>query len=813
MEFDVTGMSCAACVSHVEKAVSAVSGVREVSVSLLQNRMRVEFDPPATREAICEAVHAAGYEASVRGERRTQGPTVPFSDTRSVLRRLICSALFLIPLMYLSLRGPVPEALTRPVLKGIVEMLLALPVVWMNRSYYSDGFRALLHRAPNMNSLIALGSCSGLVFSVGMLLRCARLTEAGGHPAGVFHFEASAMILTLITVGKYLEARAKDRTADAITALAELAPRRARVIRNGEEREIDISELRPGDTCAVRAGERIPADGVIVTGRGSIDMSMLTGESLPAERGPGDPVTGATVDLEGYFIFRVTAVGEDTDLARIVRMVEDAAASKAPIARLADRVGGVFVPCVMGLALIAGLIRHLTGADAGQVLQSVVSVLVVSCPCALGLATPTAVTVAAGRGAKLGLLFRSAAVLETAAKIRTVAFDKTGTLTEGKLRLSEIKASGIDPEELLRLCAAVERESAHPLAKAITDRAKDLIPEASDCTGVPGKGVRGNVEGRTVCVGSEAWLRENGAGIPQELTVFADAARAKGTVALFASVEGYGCGVLTVEDVIRPDSVEAVTRLKEMGITCVMLTGDNALTANSVAHRIGIDRIEAGLLPGEKAEAVARLGADGPVMMVGDGINDAPALTRADLGTAVARGTDVAIGAADLIPVRETPLLVPAAIALGRATIRKIRQNLVWACLYNALMIPIAAGALTKRGITMDPMIAAGAMSLSSFCVVTNALRLRRFDYRIPAHSWDPERAGTKEETGMKRTVKIDGMMCMHCVAHVKKALEGIGLTAEVSLEKNQAQVEGEASDEMIIAAVRDAGYEVTGIE
>ena len=813
-KFNVTGMSCAACSAHVEKSVRGVGGVKNVSVSLLTNSMTVDFKAPATEAAIIAAVERGGYGASVAGGE--QKKTVPEKKAGSVLRRLVVSAALLLPLMYMTLGGPLPEALTKPVLSGIVQLFLALPVIYLNRDYYIDGFRSLFHGAPNMSSLIAVGSSAGLMYSLWMLLRTAYLVESGRHAMAMYHFESSAMILTLITLGKYLEARAKDHTSDAISRLIDMTPKRAIVLRDGVETEIDASGLRVGDICVVRDGGAVPADGIIEEGHGSVDMSMLTGESVPAELGVGDEVTGATVNKEGYFRFRVTRVGDDTAFSRIIRLVEEAASSKAPVSRLVDRVSGIFVPVVMSLATVTFAGWMLAGGGFDRALQAAITVLVVSCPCALGLATPTAIMVGTGRGAELGIMIKSAAALEMASHITIAAFDKTGTLTEGGMQVIDMCAAE-DAGKLRRLAGAVEAMSSHPIAKAITAYAGD-VPAAEDYESVPGKGVRGRCEGHDVAVGNAVWLGQLGADVSW-LENWAEQRRSEGATVMFAAVDGKAAGAFALADALREEGARAVHELNRMGVKTVMLTGDNEVTARAIARKLGLDDVRAGLLPGDKEAAIAEMQRNGRVMMVGDGINDAPALTRADMGVAVARGTDVAIESADCVLVRDNPALAAGAVALGRATMRNIKQNLFWACFYNGLMIPIAAGALSGLGINMNPMIAAAAMSVSSLCVVTNALRLRKFAFdagNTPRCAENCETARPveiKEEKTMKKTVKIDGMMCPRCVAHVKKALDAIGVENEVVLEKNCAFVDASADEAAIRAAITEAGYDVVGIE
>ena len=825
-KFEVTGMTCAACQAHVEKSVRGVEGVKSVNVNLLTNSMTVDFDAPATEEAIVRAVEKGGYGARPAGaakKERSEGEGGAASQ--AVLKRLIISAILLIPLMYIMLGGPLPAAARRPMLSGLIQLMLAAPVIYMGRDYYINGFKALAHGAPNMSSLIALGSSAGLIYSLWMLLRTAYLLEAGRAPMAMYHFESSAMILTLITLGKYLEARAKDHTSDAIAKLVDLTPKRATVLRDGAEVEIDAAELKVGDVCVVRDGGMVPADGIITEGHGSIDMSMLTGESLPVECGVGAGVTGATVNKEGYFKFRVEKVGEDTAFSKIIRLVEAAASSKAPVSRLVDKVSGIFVPFVMGVALIVCAGWLLAGAGFEMALQSAISVLVVSCPCALGLATPTAIMVATGKGAELGIMIKSAASLEMASHIKIAAFDKTGTLTEGEMKVVDVAAD--DEAQLKRLAGAVEAMSSHPIARAITAWTGGETPAAADYRSVPGLGVSARVEGRQVAIGNAQWLAQSGADTAA-LETWAEAWRGKGATVMFAAADGAPIGAFALADTLRSEGIAAVSALKAMGVRTVMLTGDSEVTAQAIAAQAGVDEVRASLMPQDKEAVIASMQRDAKVMMVGDGINDAPALTRADLGVAVARGADVAIESADCVLVRDDPSLAAGAVALGRATLKNIKENLFWACIYNGLMIPVAAGVFHGMGFTMNPMLAAGAMSLSSLCVVTNALRLRNFKFAgAAANANRPAGAqgcgascpverkdiDMKGEKAMKKTVMIEGMMCQHCVMHVKKALEGLGLKAEVDLEGKRALVEGAAADEDIKKAIADAGYEVTSIK
>ena len=819
MTFDVKGMTCAACSAHVEKSVRGVAGVKDVSVSLLTYAMEVVFDPAQTSPAeICKAVASGGYSASPKGEKAAEAPKD--DEFRQSVHRLIASVAILLPMMWISMGHmlglPLPHALHYPLVNGLAQLCLATPVLLINRHYFTNGFKALLHRAPNMNSLISIGAAAGYLYSIARLFSLAGTVSGGGEaPMMVeFYFESAAMIVTLISVGKTLEARAKGRTSEAISRLLDLAPRRATVIRDGVETEIDASELAVGDEVLVRDGQSVPIDGVILEGHGALDQSMLTGESLPVELGVGDSVVGATVNTSGSFRFRVTRVGEDTALSRIVRLVEAAANSKAPISRLADRVSGVFVPVVIGIALVAFAAWMLLGAGFAAALKRAIAVLVISCPCALGLATPTAIMVGTGKGAELGMMIRTAAALEMAHSVDCVAFDKTGTLTEGKMRVTAV--SGAE-DELLAAAGAVEARSSHPIAEAIVARAKEkgvALENAEDYQTHAGKGVSAMVGGERVYVGSARWLGELGVSV-DGTDVWADEQRRSGATVLFAAKDRRLLGGFALADGVRQTAVEAIADLNRLGVRSVMLTGDNPQTANAIGKKLGVTDVQASLLPEDKEKVVARLQSEGRrVMMVGDGINDAPALTRADLGVAIGNGTDVAIESADVVLVRDDPALAAGLIRLGRAVIRNIRENLFWAFFYNAIGIPLAAGALTPLGVDLDPMFAALAMSLSSVCVVTNALRLKRFHLNNESKDAEkPHLTEKKEEDKPMKTIHIEGMMCQHCVSHVRKALEPLDPKVEVSLDKKCATVRADLDDAALTKAVVDAGYEVTGID
>ena len=841
MTFDVKGMTCAACSAHVEKSVRKLEGVSDVSVSLLTNSMEVQFDPDTvTPDAICKAVASGGYSASPRGEaaaaaaQQAERPDHA-GELKAMRNRLIASILLLVVLMYVAmghmLHLPMPEALHRPMFNGLVQLLIVIPAIVINRNYFINGFKALFHLAPNMNSLICVGATAGLGYSLAVLLGVALKLDAGESVGMVdYYFDASVMIPTLISVGKYLEAKAKGRTSEAISRLVDLAPRKANVIRDGVEVEIDVSALAVGDVVIVREGQTVPTDGVILEGHGSLDQSMLTGESVPVDLSAGDEVVGATVNRGGSFTFRATKVGEDTALQKIVRLVEAAANSKAPISRLADRVSGVFVPVVMGIALVTFIVWLAIGGGVPAALKHAIAVLVISCPCALGLATPTAIMVGTGKGAELGIMIRTAAALEMAHGIDCVTFDKTGTLTQGRMRLTGINA-GIDSDAALRLAAAVEKLSTHPIAAAIVAAGGDDLPPATDYETLPGRGVAATVEGRRIQVGKAGWMAELGVDTAP-MAAWADEMAAAGATVMFAAEDGRLLAGFALADTLRPTSPAAVSDLNELGVKTVMLTGDNARAARAIGNQLGVSEVRAQLLPQDKQDVIADLQGQGrKVMMVGDGINDAPALVKADLGVAVGQGTDVAIESADVVLMRDDPRLAAGVIRLGRAVIRNIRQNLFWAFFYNLIGIPIAAGALTKLGIELNPMIAAAAMSMSSVCVVTNALRLRRFQLDLPdvgpAESGDDAQAVTvvhtelpdmdsidnktniKEEQTMKKTVKIEGMMCQMCVKHVKTALSALDPNVEVSLENKCATVDEKVDDAAIAAAVKEAGYEV----
>ncbi len=853
-KFNVTGMSCSACSAAVEKSVGKVAGVRSVGVSLLTNSMRVDYDPVATNSGkIIQAVERAGYGASVAERGASAAPArkgvTPVEEARRAMkRRLIVSFVFWVPLMYLAMAPmfhmrsglPIPGFLMEAfggaengVSFALAQFLLLLPIVFANSSYYKNGFRALVHRSPNMDSLIALGSSAAVAYGIFALFRIG-YGLGHGDPGTAeqylqnLYFESAGTILTLITLGKYLEARSKGKTSEAITRLMNLAPKKATVERGGREVEIPAEEIVAGDVVVVRPGQSIPADGTVLEGSSSVDQSALTGESIPVEKQPGDSVSAATVNKNGFFKFRAQKVGSDTTLSQIIRLVEDAVASKAPIQKLADKVSGVFVPIVIAIAVIAAAVWMALGQPFEFALSIAIAVLVISCPCALGLATPVAIMVGTGRGAANGILFKSAEALEIAHTVGTVVLDKTGTVTEGKPRVTDLSAAvGVAERELLETAAALEQPSEHPLAEAVTEKAKQegLAPAAAgDFRALPGKGVTARLDGVSCAAGSAALM--------EELHIDASPLRGKaeefardGKTPLFVSSGSRLLGVIAAADVVKPTSRAAVERLKKMGIDVVMLTGDNKKTAEAIRRSLGIDRAVAEVLPQDKEREVRRIQESGQkVAMVGDGINDAPALARADVGIAIGAGTDVAIESADVVLMRSDLLDVATAIRLSRATIRNIRENLFWAFFYNSIGIPLAAGVFYGLfSWTLSPMFAAAAMSLSSVCVVTNALRLRFFRAEstpaagaAPAGGPAAEAAPiSKEEISMKKVMKIDGMQCAHCKMRVEQALNAIpGVRASVDLDKKSAVLELDApvGDEALKKAVSDAGYEPVSI-
>lgn len=841
-KFDVTGMTCSACSAHVEKSVSKLEGVQCVNVNLLQNSMVVEYDDNALGTTdIIHAVESGGYGASVQGETKTQEApkNVAAEEMHHMKRRLIASFCFLIPLFYISMGhmmgAPLPAILLgdeNVMIFALTQLFLTIPVLIINKKYYVVGFKALWNRAPNMDSLIALGSAASVVYSVFAIYSMAYAMGHGdlmtAHHYGMeLYFESAAMILTLITVGKYMETRSKGKTSEAISKLMDLAPKTATVLRGGVEQEIPVEEVVTGDTIIVKPGQRIPVDGKIMEGFSAVDESAITGESIPVEKQVGDTVIGATVNKSGYFRMTATRVGKDTTLSQIIALVEEAGASKAPIAKLADKVSGVFVPVVITIAILAAVIWFVAGNQPFSFALSIgIAVLVISCPCALGLATPTAIMVGTGKGAEYGILVKSAESLEIAHQVQTVVLDKTGTLTEGKPVVTDVVlAKGILRNRLLKQAAAVEALSEHPLAEAIVAYAKEKeVPfeKAENLTATAGQGVEADVAGKHILAGNLKMMQERGIQLGEWEAKAVDLAEAGKTPLFFAENETF-LGIVALADTLKPTSKAAVDAFHQMGIEVVMLTGDNKRTAEAIAKELDIQVI-AEVLPQDKEREVRRLQEqDKKVAMIGDGINDAPALMRADVGVAIGAGTDVAMESADIILMKSDLMDAVTAIELSHATIRNIKENLFWAFFYNACGIPLAAGVFYPfLEWKLNPMFAAAAMSFSSAFVVGNALRLRLFRPKyaktttaLPKEDIQKEPTH-KEEIGMKKVLKIEGMMCNHCTGRVEKALNDLeGVTAEVSLEGKSATVtlSKDVSDETLVQTVTDAGYEVVDIQ
>ena len=852
-QYNVTGMSCAACSARVEKAVKKVPGVTSCSVSLLTNSMGVEGT--ASPAAILSAVQEAGYGASPKNASASKASDASADldaladhETPKLKRRLIASLGFLLVLMYFSMGHmmwgwPLPHWFDgNHVAMGLVQLLLAGIVMIINQKFFINGFKGLIHGAPNMDTLVALGSMASFVWSTYALFAMTRAQVDGNdelvmHYMMEFYFESAAMILTLITVGKMLEARSKGKTTDALKSLMKLAPKTATLVRDGAEVTVAIADVQKGDVFVVRPGENIPVDGVVLEGTSAVNESALTGESIPVDKAVGDKVSAATTNQSGFLRCEATRVGEDTTLAQIIKMVSDAAATKAPIAKIADTVSGFFVPAVISIAVVTTIVWLLLGHELGYALARGISVLVISCPCALGLATPVAIMVGNGLGAKNGILFKTAASLEAAGRTQIVALDKTGTITEGAPRVTDLlPAEGVSETELLTLAAALESRSEHPLAKAVLADAEAKAitpPEVTDFAALPGNGLAAKLNGMGIYAGNAAFIQTK-LTLPAALAQQAEKLASEGKTPLFFGGAGRLLGVIAVADTIKEDSPEAIRQLQNMGIRVVMLTGDNQRTADAIGRQAGVDEVIAGVLPDGKEAVIRQLQASGKVAMVGDGINDAPALTRADTGIAIGAGTDVAIDAADVVLMNSKLSDVPAAIRLSRATLRNIHENLFWAFIYNIIGIPLAAGLFIPFGLTLNPMFGAAAMSLSSFCVVSNALRLNLFDVHstkhdraaknaasLPAVSAQPaavaNKESTKEDTAMKKTLKVEGMMCGHCEARVKKALEALPEVDEavVSHEAGTAIVtlNAEVADDVLKNAVEAQDYKVTGIQ
>ena len=856
-QYNVTGMSCAACSARVEKAVSKVPGVASCSVSLLTNSMGVEGT--ASSAEIIKAVQDAGYGASPKraGAAAASSTSADLDaladhETPKLKRRLIASLGFLLVLMYFSMGHmmwgwPLPHWFDgNHVAMGLVQLLLAGIVMVINQKFFINGFKGLIHGAPNMDTLVALGSMASFVWSTYALFAMTRAQVDGNdalvmHYMMEFYFESAAMILTLITVGKMLEARSKGKTTDALKSLMKLAPKTATLVRDGAEVTVAIADVQKGDVFVVRPGENIPVDGVVLEGTSAVNESALTGESIPVDKAVGDKVSAATTNQSGFLRCEATRVGEDTTLAQIIKMVSDAAATKAPIAKIADTVSGFFVPAVISIAVVTTIVWLLLGHELGYALARGISVLVISCPCALGLATPVAIMVGNGLGAKNGILFKTAASLEAAGRTQIVALDKTGTITEGAPRVTDLlPAEGVTETELLTLAAALESRSEHPLAKAVLADAEATAitpPEVTDFAALPGNGLAAKLDGMDIYAGNAAFIQTR-LTLPAALAQQAEKLASEGKTPLFFGGAGRLLGVIAVADTIKEDSPEAIRQLQNMGIRVVMLTGDNQRTADAIGRQAGVDEVIAGVLPDGKEAVIRQLQASGKVAMVGDGINDAPALTRADTGIAIGAGTDVAIDAADVVLMNSKLSDVPAAIRLSRATLRNIHENLFWAFIYNIIGIPLAAGLFIPFGLTLNPMFGAAAMSLSSFCVVSNALRLNLFDLHSTRHDHktaspaaapvqsaaennkksDAEAPEVKtEDNPMKKALKVEGMMCGHCEARVKKALEALPEVDEavVSHEAGTAIVtlNAEVADDVLKKAVEDQDYPVTGIQ
>ena len=856
-QYNVTGMSCAACSARVEKAVKKVPGVTSCSVSLLTNSMGVEGT--ASPAAILSAVQEAGYGASPKNASSSKASDASADldaladhETPKLKRRLIASLGFLLVLMYFSMGHmmwgwPLPHWFDgNHVAMGLVQLLLAGIVMVINQKFFINGFKGLIHGAPNMDTLVALGSMASFVWSTYALFAMTRAQVDGNdelvmHYMMEFYFESAAMILTLITVGKMLEARSKGKTTDALKSLMKLAPKTATLVRDGAEVTVAIADVQKGDVFVVRPGENIPVDGVVLEGTSAVNESALTGESIPVDKAVGDKVSAATTNQSGFLRCEATRVGEDTTLAQIIKMVSDAAATKAPIAKIADTVSGFFVPAVISIAVVTTIVWLLLGHELGYALARGISVLVISCPCALGLATPVAIMVGNGLGAKNGILFKTAASLEAAGRTQIVALDKTGTITEGAPRVTDLlPAEGVSETELLTLAAALESRSEHPLAKAVLADAEAKAitpPEVTDFAALPGNGLAAKLDGMDIYAGNAAFIQTK-LTLPAALAQQAEKLASEGKTPLFFGGAGRLLGVIAVADTIKEDSPRAIRELQNMGIRVVMLTGDNQRTADAIGRQAGVDEVIAGVLPDGKEAVIRQLQASGKVAMVGDGINDAPALTRADTGIAIGAGTDVAIDAADVVLMNSKLSDVPAAIRLSRATLRNIHENLFWAFIYNIIGIPLAAGLFIPFGLTLNPMFGAAAMSLSSFCVVSNALRLNLFDLHSTRHDHktaspaaapvqsaaennkksDAEAPEVKtEDHTMKKTLKVEGMMCGHCEARVKKALEALPEVDEavVSHEAGTAIVtlNAEVADDVLKNAVEAQDYKVTGIQ
>ena len=830
-KYKVTGMTCSACSSRVEKCVEKLDGVNNVSVNLLTNSMQVDFDEnKLTEEKIANSVIQAGYGMEIptgKAEKKEGKEDVVEKNIESMKKRTIWSFIFLIPLMYVAMGHmiglPQPSFLTgdaNAVSFALTQLLLCIPVLYINRAYFERGFRSLIHGAPNMDTLISVGSGASLIYGIFAIYRMGyglgtQNMELVHRYLHDLYFESAVMILALINIGKYLEARSKGKTSEAIQKLIDLAPKTAMVERNGQVVEIAAEDVLIGDVLQVKPGSSIPADGIVVEGMTSVDEAAITGESMPVEKKEGDTVTAATLNKTGFIRMRAVKVGQDTTFSQIIRLVEEASSSKAPIARMADKIAGIFVPTVMGIALLTGIVWLLMGAEFEFALSCAIAVLVISCPCALGLATPVAIMVGTGKGAENGILIKSGEALEITHNVQSVVLDKTGTITEGKPVVTDIISFGMAENEILEIGAALEKKSEHPLAEAVLLKAKDMeLPNAENFAAIPGKGITAKIQGNVYYAGNQKLIKEQGISCEKALSSIEKLSE-EGKTPLILADEKQTLGVIGVADVVKPTSAKAIQELKKLGIQVIMLTGDNARTAKAIQKQLDIDTVIAEVLPQDKEREISRLQEEGKtVAMVGDGLNDAPALARADVGIAIGAGTDVAIESADIVLMKNDLQDVATAIELSKAVIRNIKQNLFWAFFYNVCGIPLAAGVLYPVfGLKLSPMFGAAAMSLSSLFVVSNALRLRFF-HSLKKGKTQPENIQEKKEEKNMYTMKIEGMMCPHCQAAVTKALEALeGTKAEVNLEKKEAYVETGLEKEALKKAVEDAGYQVLSVE
>lgn len=830
-KYKVTGMTCSACSSRVEKCVGKLDGVNTVSVNLLTNSMQIDFDESKlTEEKIADSVTQAGYGMEIptgKSEKKEEKEDIVEKNIENMKKRTIWSFIFLIPLMYVAMGHmaglPQPSFLrgdANAVSFALTQLLLCIPVLYINRAYFERGFRSLIHGAPNMDTLISVGSGASLIYGIFAIYRMGyglgtQNMELVHRYLHDLYFESAVMILALINIGKYLEARSKGKTSEAIQKLMDLAPKTALVERNGQVVEIAAEDMLTGDILQVKPGSSIPADGVVIEGRTSVDEAAITGESMPVEKKEGDTVTAATLNKTGFIRMRAARVGQDTTFSQIIRLVEEASSSKAPIARMADKIAGIFVPTVMGIALLTGIVWLLMGAEFEFALSCAIAVLVISCPCALGLATPVAIMVGTGKGAENGILIKSGEALEITHNVQSVVLDKTGTITEGKPVVTDIISFGMSENKILEISAALEKKSEHPLAEAVLLKAKGMeLPNAENFAAIPGKGITAKIQGNIYYAGNRKLMQEQGISCEKALSSMEKLSE-EGKTPLILADEKQVLGIIGVADVVKPTSAKAIQELKKLGIQVIMLTGDNARTAKAIQKQLDIDTVIAEVLPQDKEREISRLQEEGKtVAMVGDGLNDAPALARADVGIAIGAGTDVAIESADIVLMKNDLQDVATAIELSKAVIRNIKENLFWAFFYNVCGIPLAAGVLYPVfGLKLSPMFGAAAMSLSSLFVVSNALRLRFF-HSLKKGKTQPESIQEKKEEKNMYTMKIEGMMCPHCQAAVTKALEALeGTKAEVNLEKKEAYVETGLEKEALKKAVEDAGYQVLSVE